>query len=344
MDKHLEIQYVNRLGVYLSNFKQTKPRHWAFSHTCEKNEPGRKQKVRGSIYEIKDGEPFNVKCFHCGYSVKFTTLLKEISPSLYDEYRLHFYREPSLTKPEVAQKALEAVFKDRPEYFVDESLKGLIPVTSLSATNPVIRFLERRMIPKNKYNLLYVVKNFYEWASKFKEEFKNSKDDSPRLVLPYFDLHGRVLGFTARAFSPAIEPRYIHIRIDKDKDFVYGTERIDPSKTIFVTEGQIDSLFIDNCVAVGGAHYGTDFMKSIKTNCVIIPDNDWKRNPQVGKQLKKVIKEGYKICFMPDTVAGKDINDIHKAGMSLKEIREMILENTKSGLQAELEFATMRKY
>lgn len=353
IDKHIEITYVNRLGVYLPNFKQTKARTWAFSHSCETAKPGKRLKARGSIYEITNNAPFNVKCFHCGYSVKFTTLLKEISPSLYDEYRLHEYREhgieekpltDSLTKPAVADAALKAVFKDRPDYFCDESLSGLIKVNTISPSSPVIRWLERRAIPRKKYKLLYVAKNFYKWASEFNPDFKDNRDNSPRLVLPYFDNHGRVLGFTARTFSPNVEPRYIHIRIDKTVDFVYGSDRIDPSKRIYVTEGQIDSLFIDNCVAVGSANYMTDFMLSIKTNCTIIPDSDWKRNPQVAKQLLKAINEGFSVCLLPDTMKGKDINDYVKNGVHIDELKEIIDKYTFVGLKAKLEFTVNKKF
>jgi hypothetical protein len=102
-------------------------------------------------------------------------------------------------------------------------------------------------------------------------------------------------------------------------------------------------LFIDNAVAVGGAHYDSDFMRSIKTNCVIIPDTDWKRNKEVAQQLNKAIKQGFKVCFMPDTVKGKDINDIVKNGIMEKELVRLIDDNVRSGLAASLEFAINRK-
>lgn len=338
MDKYKEIQYVNRAGVYLKNFKQVKARNWTFSHTCETVENGKKVKARGSIYEVNPTTTFNVHCYHCGYSVAFTTLLKEVSPALYDEYRLDGYREERKVELPEPTPVIDVPL-------LDTNLNGLKPVTSLCKTSPVIRFLERRVIPKKHYDLLYVAPHFYDWACKYKPEFSKFKQDkSPRLVMPYFNVHGRVLGFTARTFSPKVEPRYIHLRLDKENDFIYGTERIDPAKTIYVTEGQIDSLFVDNAVAVGGAHYGTAFMDSIKSNAVIIPDNDWKRNSQVGKQLKKAIMRGFKVTFLPDNLPGKDLNDLAKNGMSISEIKNEIDKHIKSGLSAMLEFAVMKKY
>lgn len=336
MDMYQLISFASRVGVYLTNFKQKKARLWEFSHSCEVKHGQKALKKRGYIYETADGKGLNVKCQHCGYSKSLGNFIREISPTLFDEYRLFAYKDA----PEPVHKPLLV----KEEELQDANLDGLIPVTSLAKSSPVIKFLERRCIPVEHYKLLYVSLHFYPWATKYKPEFSRLADTSPRLVLPYFDLHGRVLGFTARTFSPNVEPRYIHLRIDKVNDFIYGSERINPNKTIYVTEGQIDSLFVDNAVAVGGAHYDTPFMHSIKSNCVIIPDSDWKRNSQVGKQLKKVISNGFKVCFMPDTVKGKDLNDIVKGGISTTQLKSIIDDNVKQGLSAMLEYALLKKY
>lgn len=333
MDAYIDIMYINRLGAQLKNFKQSRANTWAFSHSCEKTSRGKNLKIRGSIYEHKN--TFFVKCFHCGFSTNVQNFLKETSPGLYEEYRLEAYRGNE--KPE------EVIEKQTIELEYDTNLNGLIPVSKLPKSSSVLKFLAVRKIPEKHYKLLYVSKHFYQWATAFKPEFAKIQDDSPRLVIPYFDLHGRILGFTARTFSPTVEPRYIHLRIDKQRDFIYGTERIDPSRTIYVTEGQIDSLFIDNAVAIGGANYDTDFMHSIKTNCVIIPDSDWKRNAQVSLQLKKVIAKGFKVCLLPDTIKGKDLNDMVKNGLSLSDLKELVDSHVYNGLSAMLEFALQKK-
>ena len=133
------------------------------------------------------------------------------------------------------------------------------------------------------------------------------------------------------------------MRIDKKANFIYGLERLDMSKTIYVTEGHIDSLFLDNAIAVGGAHYDSEFIQSIKDKAVIIPDQDWKRNTQVAKQLKKVILNGFSVAFLPDTIKGKDINDQIKNGYSIEYIKEVIDKNSCKGLVAELNFSLLKR-
>lgn len=333
---YIQQMFIARLGAQLKNFRQRKPREWTWSHSCETQIGNKKLPTRAGIFPNKDGTGFIMHCHHCGASMSFLNFLKDTSPNLYDDYRLEKYRtseQPVLTVPKPIEVPL-----------LDINLNGLIPVTSLPETSSVVKFLQDRKIPEKHFKLFYVAPKFFKWASRYKPEFKDSKNDAPRLIIPYFDLHGRVFGFTCRSFDPNDSKRYLHLRLDPNCDFVYGTERIDPKKTIYVTEGQIDSLFISNAVAVGGANYESAFMKSIQTNSVIIPDSDWKRNKQVGKQLMKAVKLGFKVFFVPDSVEGKDINDFICNGMSVHELQSMIEANTKSGLQAQLEFGLSKRY
>ena len=54
-----------------------------------------------------------------------------------------------------------------------------------------------------------------------------------------------------RALSQS-DLRYITVRIDEQYPKIYGLDRVDISKPIYVVEGPIDSLFVDNCIAVAG--------------------------------------------------------------------------------------------
>jgi hypothetical protein len=326
--------YANRVGVYLKNFKQKKARLWEFSHSCEVQHGFKSLKKRGYIYQTTDGKSLNVKCQHCGYSKSLPNFIREISPSLYDEFRLEAYRD---TDP------VREIVKEEQIPIPDVNLDGLIPVISLPPSSPVLKFLERRCIPKEHYDKLYVAKQFYDWATQYKPEFKDSKDKSPRLVIPYFH-DNRVIGFTCRTFNPSVEPRYIHLRIDKRVEFIYGTDRINTNKKIYVVEGNIDSLFLDNAIAIGGAHYHLGYLQQHKNNCVIIPDSDWRRNKQVGEQLRKAIEAGYHVAFMPARLRGKDINDWVKNGLTKYQLQQIIQENTKRGLTAKLEFSILKKY
>jgi hypothetical protein len=101
-------------------------------------------------------------------------------------------------------------------------------------------------------------------------------------------------------------------------------------------------LFLDNAVAVGNANYSSEFLEKNKENVVIIPDNDFRRNPQVCAQLKKAIQAGFAICILPDHWK-KDVNAIIQSGVTKQEIQNYIQTNTKRGLAATLEFTLEKK-
>jgi hypothetical protein len=333
MHLYEQISFANRLGVYLRNFKNKKANLWEFSHTCEKETRGR-YRSRAYIYQYRDTQNLNFRCHHCGASSSFANLLKDTSGSLYEEYRVSSYKD-------TVESPKEAVTESPKE--TDANLSGLVQVTKLPQSSAVRKFLERRKIPLDKYKLLYVAPHFYDWAQQYNSSFRGSLDRSPRLILPYFNENNQVTGFTARTFNPTIEPRYIHIRVQKNVEFIYGLERLDKSKTIYVTEGHIDSLFLDNAIAVGGAHYENNFVQSVKDKVIIIPDQDWKRNSQVAKQLKKVIDHGFKVALLPETIKGKDLNDFVKGGIKLDELKEIIDSHSASGLAAQLEFSLLKR-
>ena len=114
-------------------------------------------------------------------------------------------------------------------------------------------------------------------------------------------------------------------------------DKVDRDKTIFVVEGPLDSLFLDNCIAVAGADFG-----KIKGDLTIIYDNE-PRNKEVNKQIQKTINAGHKIVIWPDHLNHKDINDMIIAGYSKEQIQEIITDNTFVGAAAQLRFAEWRK-
>jgi hypothetical protein len=105
-----------------------------------------------------------------------------------------------------------------------------------------------------------------------------------------------------------------------------------------VVEGPIDSLFLDNCIAVAGA----DFMKLPKENTTVIFDNE-RRNLQVLKQIEKTVYEGYKVVLWPDNVKEKDINDMILAGRTKEEIQTIIEKNSYQGNMAKIRLSAWRK-
>ena len=170
-------------------------------------------------------------------------------------------------------------------------------------------------------------------------KFPSVEGDHPRLVIPFFDEDNKFFCFLGRAFGNE-KPKYITLKLDPDKNKIYGLNRVDKSKHILVVEGPIDSLFLDNCIAVAGS---TNFAKDIpKENTTIVFDNE-RRNREILIQVKQIIDKGYNVVLWPDDVKEKDINDMILSGKTKDQIQTIIKNNTYQGNMAKMKFATWRK-
>ena len=185
-----------------------------------------------------------------------------------------------------------------------------------------------------------MLKSFYKFTNTLVEnKFPSLGGDHPRLMIPFRNEKGEIFAYQGRAFGKEI-PKYITIKLDEDADKIYGLDRVDKSKQIYVVEGPIDSMFLNNCIAVAGA----DFSKQLPIDgeVTIIFDNE-PRNKEICKQIEKTISQCRKIVIWPDTMKEKDINDMILAGYSKKDIQQIITDNTFQTASASLRFVEWRK-
>jgi DNA primase len=182
---------------------------------------------------------------------------------------------------------------------------------------------------------------FTDDLKKIYTKYTNEDDDHPRMIIPFFKPSGKCFAYQGRAYGNE-EPKYYTIKIDETEEKIYGLDRVDFSKRIYVVEGPIDSLFLPNAIAVSGASFDTPTIRQLLTNATIIMDNE-PRNKEIVKQLAKYIDLGYNVCMFPDTMQEKDINDMVVSGKSVDEILNIINTNTTSGMEAKLKFADWRK-
>jgi hypothetical protein len=137
-------------------------------------------------------------------------------------------------------------------------------------------------------------------------------------------------------------PKYVTIKLDESKEKIFGLDRMNPDKKIYVTEGPIDSMFIPNAIAVAGAGFDTKFINAIKDSATLIMDNE-PRSVEICKFIEKLISADYAVCLWPDTIQEKDINEMVMAGKSINSIMDTINTNTFQGMEAKLKFTQWRK-
>lgn len=331
-----ESSFVTRISPYVLNFKQKKPYLWGLScPICGDVSKGR-QKARGYIYRHGSSDHLNYKCHHCSASMSFGTFLKTKFPDLYKEFVYSRYEITSKTR--VPHKNFPAFVKTEAFPLTDANVDGLKQCDGLKDSHPVAKYLLKRMIPREQWKHLYYTLEFMKYTNKLlPEKFKNVEKDHPRLILPYFTEHGKMFAYAARAFGEE-EPKYFTIKLDEERDRVYGLERINPAKKIYAVEGPIDSLFLPNAIAVAGSNFDTPSIQALKSVVTIVGDNE-PRSREIVKILEKNILLGYNVCMLPHTVKEKDINELILSGKSKEEIVDLIDANTYHGIKAKLKFA-----
>ena len=335
---YVVVSYVPRLSPHVKNFKKLKDYVWNFScPICNDISKG-KQLSRGYVY--RKGQTLNYICHHCQESSSFMNFLKKIQPDLYKECSFDIFKartqtnDPSIHKFE---KSLTSFSNQGIE--INKETKDMISVLDLKDDHPALINLRKRLIPSDMLKLFYYTDKFKAFTNSLKPDSFNEaslKIDGPRIVIPFFDNHHKMFAFAGRSMGND-KPKYLTIKLFEDQEKIYGVERIDFNKQMYVVEGPIDSLFIDNCLAVAGSGFDTPLVATYKENIVIIPDNE-PRKKEIVNNIKTLIQKGYYICLFPKNTNGKDINEMIKNGYSKSCIMKMIHTNTFRGPMAMIKF------
>ena len=309
------------LSPRLDKFK--KVRDNLFNFRCPYCGDSRKSqsKARGYFYRKKND--YFYRCHNCGKGTTFGKVLEYIDSMMYKEYIMERYKgdAPKTEAPEFNFKAPK--FKK-----IDPKLENLTPINKLNGGHPARQFVESRQLPEEFYSDLYLCPKFFEWSK------IQSQQEHPRLVIPFRDESGEVFAAQGRAFGKE-SPKYLTIKF-QDKPKIFGLDRVNFAKRYYVVEGPLDSMFLDNCLAVAGA----DFRYLPPGDTTIVLDNE-PRSREIIKQMERLIHQEHELVIWPDTITQKDINDMVLAGV--KDIQQLINNNTFSGLEAKMKLAAWKR-
>ena len=256
-------------------------------------------KARGWILE-RSHELTVFYCHNCNASHNLRYFLKVVDPMLYNDYVAEHGLEKLSNKKE--EKKLE--FKVPKFRKTGSPLLKIKKISQLMPDHKARVYIESRKIPNSKHYKLYYAPKFVEWVNSLIPGKLDMKEHS-RLILPFIDEKNEVFGFQGRAFGSS-ELRYITIMLDESRDKIFGLNDLTPTKKYSIVEGPIDSLFLDNCIAMAGASFN-DLPN--KENATVVYDNE-PRNKQIIENMNKSVKAGMNVCFWPST-PGKFLN-LHK--------------------------------
>jgi hypothetical protein len=239
------------------------------------------------------------------------------------------FPKPVFNNSSSPQKLLEAV--------------GAVCLMDLPEDHISNQFIRKRKMPLSCARKLYYIddeEKLEELSPKYKDRIIGHNS---RILLPFCDQDGNMTGLTGRAIEDNKGLRYLALKFNADNEpLIFGLEKLDGTRHSYVVEGPIDSLFIDNCLAVGGADFGHLGVLVDKNTTTIIFDNE-PRNKEIVKRMEKIISDGWNICIWPEKILEKDINDMVIAGRTPEKIQGVINRNSFSGLKAKFKMNGWKK-
>jgi len=321
MSSYIDLKYISEISSRLDQFK--KKNDYLFNFRCPHcgDSQKSKTKARAYLYRVKNDMFF--KCHNCGQGQNLSNFIKFLDPKKYGEYLLERYKgsAPSTPQPK---------FDFKPTKFKETNLlDNCTKISNLKDDHPVKDYIKKRLIPTEYYEKLYLVNKFHNFANKVKPGIFKEKYEHPRLIIPFFDVTGELFAFQGRAFGKE-QPKYITIKLDETKQKVYGLERVNFQKHVYIVEGPLDSLFLDNCLAAGGADLT---LRMPNDQVTYIFDNE-PRNQEIVKRMYAVIENDYNVVIWPNHIQLKDVNEMIVSGISVAEIKNIIDKNTFRKLEA----------
>ena len=318
----VDVKYINLISSRFQKFKRVKNNLYNFRCPICGDSQTNKNKARGYLYQIKNNT--NYKCHNCGINVSFNNFLKQIDTQIHKQYIFEKFKEGNTGKNFTTQAP---VLK-----FEAPKFKPKLDLPKASE-NPVAKaYLENRKLNPDNY---YYTEKFKEWTNSLRPTFDNVSKDEPRIIIPLF-YQNILVGFQGRALGPS-KVKYITIMLTDDAPKIYGLDKVQKNKSVYITEGPFDSTFISNSIALCGSDGDVD--KWGISNPVWIYDNE-PRNREILSRISRVIEMGQKVVIWPSTIKEKDINDMVLSGL---DVQSVIESNTYSGLEAKLKFTTWKK-
>jgi predicted RNA-binding Zn-ribbon protein involved in translation (DUF1610 family) len=318
----VDVKYINLISSRFQKFKRVKNNLYNFRCPICGDSQTNKNKARGYLYQIKNNT--NYKCHNCGVNVSFNNFLKQIDTEIHKQYIFEKFKEGNTGKNFTTQAP---VLK-----FETPKFKPKLNLPKASENPDAKAYLENRKLNPDNY---YYTEKFKEWTNSLRPTFDNVSKDESRIIIPLF--HQNILvGFQGRALGPS-KVKYITIMLTDDAPKIYGLDKVQKNKSVYITEGPFDSTFISNSIALCGSDGDVD--KWGISNPVWIYDNE-PRNREILSRISRVIEMGQKVVIWPSTIKEKDINDMVLSGL---DVQSVIESNTYSGLEAKLKFTTWKK-
>lgn len=204
-----------------------------------------KNKKRGYLLYWKDRWIY--KCHNCGVKLNAEKWLKEYHPVHYREYIKDILSNTSTESQNSSSVAVcrkSSVNPQSDEKNATASFKSILKGDT-DIFDKAKQFCSDRLINPDIWNKWYVsTKGVY----------------GGRIIIPFLDNNNKIYFYQARTLYKQ-EPKYLNRVGDKQ---IYNIYNVDKTQPIQVCEGPIDSLFLDNSIAILGCSISNNTFNTIK--------------------------------------------------------------------------------
>lgn len=328
MSLSLDIKFISLMSSRLDKFARKKD--YLYNCRCpycgdsQKN----KNKARGYFYRSKSG--MNYKCHNCGHGTSLSKFIEFIDPELHKQYIMERWKDGGNQR----KTSDEPTFDFKPVVFRKIDSNYVTKISDLEENHHARLYLENRKLPIED---LYFTEDFKCFVDDIFPDNETELYHEPRIVIPFFDKKRNLNCVQGRKIDNSPGIRYITIKSHEDVSKIFGLDRIRDDETIYILEGPLDSLLVDNSIAIAGSDGDVPF-----DNVVWVLDNE-PRNNEIINRLENLIKKDQKVVIWPRKIREKDINDMILSGNSIDFIKNTINMNTFHGMSALVALTNWKK-
>jgi hypothetical protein len=293
-------------------------------------------KKRRCYYIVKK----NVICCHnCGwYSSPYQWIAKVCNLSYGDIKReLEDFETPTINYENSGKQSVTV-----------QTIQPSLPEDSINITDDnQLEYFKQNTVIKTALQVLKTRK-LSQAINKPKHFFVSLSDRTHlnRLIIPFYDLDNKIIFYQTRSMlEDDPRPKYLS-KIGAEKS-LYGVSNIDVDLPyLFLTEGPIDSMFIQNGIGIAGINSNSDtnFTSLQEQQLKGFPFHDkvWVLDNQFidktsKEKTKKLLENNENVFLWPESLKNyKDVNEVCVAENKNCFDYEFIIKNTFTGLKGKL--------
>lgn len=340
MSLYIDSKYLNMISVRLAKFKRKNDNLWNFRCPFCGDSKKNQNKARGYFY-LKGNAAF-FKCHNCNRGNSLVNFIKEIDPVMAQEYlkERYFTTEKeavfSETSIEDSHVSIKPVFNTEKRV-----MKNAERISELSDEHYAKQYIMNRDIPEARWDDLYFTTDFKEFISQYSEDSaKSIKPETHMIIIPFMNALGELVAVQGRAFSAS--SRYMTIKFNDDPK-IWGLDKIDMNKRVFVLEGPLDAMFVQNAIAMAGADNKYLLSSTDKGLYTFVFDNE-PYNREIQQRMYDAVDKGFSIVIWDKKIREKDVNDMVSSGvLHISDITQRLNDMTYSGIRAKLQIMEWRK-